>query len=64
MTTPLVLDALEMALWTRHRDGVTSLTGLVHHTDAGSQYTSVAFTERRTHCMRRTDLVCELGCQS
>jgi putative transposase len=46
MTTPLVLDALEMALWTRHKDGVTSLTGLVHHTDAGSQYTSIAFTER------------------
>ena len=46
MTTPLVLDALEMALWTRRLDGVTSLPGLVHHTDAGSQYTSIAFTER------------------
>jgi putative transposase len=37
MTTPLVLDALEMALWTRRKQGVTDLTGLVHHTDAGSQ---------------------------
>ena len=37
MTAPLVLDALEMALWTRHKDGVTSLAGLVHHNDAGSQ---------------------------
>ena len=46
MTTPLVLDALEMALWTRHKDGVASLAGLVHHNDAGSQYTSIAFTER------------------
>ena len=46
MTTPLVLDALEMALWTRRKDGVASLTGLVHHNDAGSQYTSIAFTER------------------
>ena len=46
MTTPLVLDALEMALWTRRKDGVTDLTGLVHHTDAGSQYTSIAFTQR------------------
>ena len=46
MTTPLVLDALEMALWTRHKDGVTALAGLVHHNDAGSQYTSIAFTER------------------
>jgi putative transposase len=36
MTTPLVLDALEMALWTRRKDGVIDLTGLVHHNDAGS----------------------------
>ena len=28
------------------RDGVTDLSGLVHHNDAGSQYTSIAFTER------------------
>lgn len=46
MKTDLVLDALEMAIWTRHRQGVSDLTGLVHHTDAGSQYTSIAFTER------------------
>jgi putative transposase len=46
MRTSLVLDALEMAVWTRDRAGVTDLTGLIHHTDAGSQYTSIAFTER------------------
>jgi putative transposase len=46
MTTPLVLDALEMAIWTRRKEGITDLTGLVHHTDAGSQYTSIAFTQR------------------
>jgi putative transposase len=46
MTTNLVLDTLEMAIWARARDGVSDLTGLVHHTDAGSQYTSFAFTER------------------
>jgi len=46
MRTQLVLDALEQAVWVRRRDGVTTLTGLVHHTDAGSQYTSIAFTER------------------
>ena len=46
MRKELVLDALEMAVWTRARDGVTDLTGLVHHTDAGSQYTSIKFTER------------------
>lgn len=46
MRTALVLDALEQALWTRRRDGQRDLAGLVHHTDAGSQYTSIAFTER------------------
>ena len=46
MKTALVLDALEMALWTRQRQGVADLAGLVHHSDAGSQYTSIAFTER------------------
>ena len=45
MRTQLVLDALEQAVWVRRRDGVTAFTGLVHHTDAGSQYTSVAFSE-------------------
>jgi putative transposase len=46
MRTELVLDALEQALWTRQREGVTDLSGLVCHNDAGSQYTSIAFTER------------------
>jgi len=46
MTTDLVLDTLEMAIWTRSRDGALDLSGLVHHNDAGSQYTSFAFTER------------------
>ena len=46
MKTSLVLDALEQAVWTRDRDGVADLSGLVHHNDAGSQYTSIAFTER------------------
>lgn len=46
MTTDLVLDTLEHAIWTRSQAGVTDLTGLVHHTDAGSQYVSFAFTER------------------
>jgi putative transposase len=30
MTTPLVLDCLEHALWTRQREGTGDLTGLVH----------------------------------
>lgn len=37
MKTALVLDALEQALWTRRRDGRQDLSGLIHHTDAGSQ---------------------------
>ena len=46
MTTDLVLDTLEHAVWTRKQAGVIDLSGLVHHTDAGSQYTSFAFTQR------------------
>ena len=46
MQTSLVLDALEMAIWARGRAGVTNLAGLIHHSDAGSQYTSIAFTDR------------------
>jgi putative transposase len=46
MKTALVLDALEQAIWTRAQAGVDDLTGLIHHSDAGSQYTSIAFTER------------------
>jgi putative transposase len=43
MRTSLVLDALEMAAWAR-RD--VHLAGLVCHSDAGSQYTSIAYTDR------------------
>jgi len=33
-----------MALWRRDRAGRTVQKGLIHHSDAGSQYTSFAFT--------------------
>jgi putative transposase len=46
MRTALVLDTIEQAIWTRRREGVTDLAGLTHHHDAGSQYASIAFTER------------------
>jgi transposase InsO family protein len=47
MRTALVLDTIEQAIWSRRRDGVTDLAGLTHHhRDAGSQYASIAFTER------------------
>jgi putative transposase len=35
--TPLVLGALDMALWRRDRDGRPVHNGLIHHSDAGSQ---------------------------
>jgi putative transposase len=47
MTTSLVLDTLEMAIWARGRDGVEDLTGLVHHTDAGSQTGLNRWTQHR-----------------
>ncbi|MCP5025170.1 MAG: IS3 family transposase, partial [Actinomycetia bacterium] len=43
MRTEMVLDALEMA---RRSRGNHRLVGLVTHSDAGSQFTSVRFTER------------------
>jgi putative transposase len=46
MSTELVLDTLEHAIWSRRQAGVVDLSGLVHHNDAGSQYTSFAFTSR------------------
>jgi putative transposase len=42
--TPLVLGALDMGLWRRDRAGRAVGAGLVHHSDAGSQYTSFRFT--------------------
>ncbi|BCK53887.1 hypothetical protein NWFMUON74_16590 [Nocardia wallacei] len=45
-TTPLVISVLEQALFTRRRTAFRfTATGLIHHSDAGSQYTSLAFTE-------------------
>jgi putative transposase len=46
MRTSLVLDTLEMALWTRDHHGQPVGEGLVLHSDAGSQFTSFAFTQR------------------
>ena len=42
MRTDMVLDALEMARWSRG----TNLEGLVAHSDAGSQFTSIRYGER------------------
>jgi putative transposase len=47
MPTELPLDALEMALWTRAQADQL-VDGLIHHSDAGSQYTSIRYHERLT----------------
>jgi putative transposase len=46
MTTTMVLDSIEQAIWTRQQEGVLDLKDVVHHTDRGSQYTSIRFSER------------------
>ncbi|MBY8739314.1 IS3 family transposase [Escherichia coli] len=40
METTLVLDSLEQALWARRPSGT------IHHSDKGSQYVSLAYTQR------------------
>jgi len=42
LRTDLALDALEMAIWSRRGE----LQGLVHHSDRGSQYLAIRYTER------------------
>jgi putative transposase len=53
MTTDLPLDALEMAIWARNE----RLEHLVHHSDRGSQYTSIRYTER----LIEADANCSVG---
>jgi len=43
MQTDLVLDALEQALWAR-----SGVEGVIHHSDRGSQYLSIRYSERMT----------------
>ena len=41
MQTDLILDALEQALWLRGKP-----TGVIHHSDRGSQYLSIRYSDR------------------
>jgi putative transposase len=41
MSAELVLDALEQAIWAR-----SGIKGVVHHSDRGSQYLSIRYSER------------------
>ena len=45
MTDQLVRDALAMAVWQRQRYGRPITDRLIHHSDKGSQYTSIRFAE-------------------
>lgn len=44
LRTDLPLEALEMAVWARDE----RLDGLVHHSDAGAQYTAIRYTDTLT----------------
>jgi putative transposase len=43
LTADLTLDALEQALWARRVK-----SNLIHHSDRGSQYLSIRYSERLT----------------
>ncbi|HFZ8599711.1 TPA: IS3 family transposase [Salmonella enterica subsp. diarizonae serovar 61:l,v:z35] len=51
METTFVLDALEQALWARRP------AGTIHHSDKGSQYVSLAYTQR----LKDADLLASTG---
>ena len=46
MTRPVVLEAVEHALWVREREAYPIVKGLIYHTDAGLQYVSFAMMTR------------------
>jgi putative transposase len=52
LRTELVIDALDMAIWNRRPQ-----PGLVHHSDQGCQYTSLAFGRR----LRDSEIVASMG---
>ncbi|MGH7427572.1 MAG: IS3 family transposase [Candidatus Methylomirabilaceae bacterium] len=52
LRTELVLDAFDMAIWNRR-----PTTGLIHHSDQGCQYTSLAFGA----CCRKAGIVPSMG---
>ncbi|HBD8298988.1 TPA: IS3 family transposase [Escherichia coli] len=51
METTLVLDSLEQALWARRPSGT------IHHSDKGSQYVSLAYTQR----LKEAELLASTG---
>lgn len=53
METTLVLDALEQALWARRPSGT------IHHSDKGSQYVSLAYTQRLKEACTKCNCIVE-----
>jgi putative transposase len=56
LRSDLAIDALEMAVWNRTRNGQV-LDGLVHHSDRGVQYLSIRYSER----LAENDIVASVG---
>lgn len=56
LRSDLAIDALEMAVWNRTRNGQV-LDGLVHHSDRGVQYLSIRYSER----LDENDIVASVG---
>jgi putative transposase len=56
LRSDLALDALEMAIWNRHRNGI-DVSGLVHHSDRGVQYLSIRYADR----LAVNDIVASVG---
>ena len=56
LRSDLALHALEQAIWERNRSGA-DLGGLVHHSDRGTQYVSIRYTER----LAANDIVASVG---
>jgi putative transposase len=56
MPTELPLDALEMALWVRRQAGQDP-RGVIHHSDAGSQYTAIRYVRR----LQQVGVVASIG---
>ena len=56
LRSDLAIDALEMAIWNRHRAG-QDLSGLRHHSDMGVQYLSIDYSER----LAANDIIASVG---
>jgi putative transposase len=54
LRTDLALDALDQALYARHLDGAERL---IHHSDRGTQYLSIRYTER----LAEAGIECSVG---